>query len=431
MSITVIGEEPHPAYDRVALSSLFDGRTATDLHLTETGPVDRTRGRDPRRRPGRRRSTGRTGPSRTTDDATVAYDQLVLATGSSPFVPPIDGPTRTGCFVYRTIDDLEAIAADGRPADVVRGVVVGGGLLGLEAANALRLLGLETHVVEFAARLMPRPARRAAVGRPCAATSRGSASRSTPRCARQRIEADGDAGRIASHAVRRPRTRSPSTWWCSPPASAPATSWPASRRPRGRRARRRRRRRPPPHRRPERSAPSASAPAVDGRCYGLVAPGYQMARVVAAHVGGLAAGHRRAARLFDGADMSTKLKLLGVDVGQLRRRVARPPTDDADHLVWDDPVARRVPAPRRRPATGRVLAGVLVGDASAYPTVLAPIPRGPTPRSSDPGLLIAPRRRSPPASHDVGRRWSARARTCTAVRPSPARSPTGCDDVAD
>jgi assimilatory nitrate reductase (NADH) beta subunit (EC 1.7.1.1)/assimilatory nitrite reductase (NAD(P)H) small subunit (EC 1.7.1.4)/assimilatory nitrite reductase (NAD(P)H) large subunit precursor (EC 1.7.1.4) len=80
------------------------------------------------------------------------WDKLVLATGSWPFVPPIPGNDLPGCFVYRTLDDLDAIAACAKTA--TRGVVIGGGLLGLEAANALRQLGLETHVVEFAPNLM-------------------------------------------------------------------------------------------------------------------------------------------------------------------------------------------------------------------------------------------------------------------------------------
>lgn len=74
---------------------------------------------------------------------------MVLATGSYPFVPPIPGSDLDRCFVYRTLEDLDAIraaASTARPGAV--GIVVGGGLLGLEAANALRMLGLTPHVLE-------------------------------------------------------------------------------------------------------------------------------------------------------------------------------------------------------------------------------------------------------------------------------------------
>ena len=82
----------------------------------------------------------------------LAYDKLVFATGSYPFVPPLPGKDRKDCFVYRTIEDLEAMLECGQRSKT--GVVIGGGLLGLECAKALRDLGLETHVVEFAPRLM-------------------------------------------------------------------------------------------------------------------------------------------------------------------------------------------------------------------------------------------------------------------------------------
>src|SRR4051794_6580518 len=150
--IHVFGEEPCHAYDRVGLSSLFDGATPDELCLVAEGFYE---------------SCGATIHlgERITDidrdarvvvsDAgtTITYDELVLATGSYPFVPPLPNNDATGCFVYRTVADLDAIGA--YAAGRKTGVVIGGGLLGLEAANALRLLGLETHVVEFAPRLMP------------------------------------------------------------------------------------------------------------------------------------------------------------------------------------------------------------------------------------------------------------------------------------
>ena len=148
---TVLAEEPRPAYDRVQLSAFFSGKTAEDLSLVspdffvESGIALKLNeravcvDRDARK-------------VRTSSGAELEYDVLVLALGSYPFVPPIPGRDRADCHVYRTIEDLEAIRASS--AGVRIGTVVGGGLLGLEAAKALRDLGLETHVVEFAPRLM-------------------------------------------------------------------------------------------------------------------------------------------------------------------------------------------------------------------------------------------------------------------------------------
>ena len=149
--VTVIGEEGRVAYDRVQLSAYFSGKTADDLSLVEPGfyeqqdyqvhlnqqvvSIDRT-----------------AKVVETQNGDKVAYDKLILATGSYPFVPPIPGKDRDGCLVYRTIEDLDDIIAAAKGGKV--GTVVGGGLLGLEAAKALHDLGLETHVVEFAPRLM-------------------------------------------------------------------------------------------------------------------------------------------------------------------------------------------------------------------------------------------------------------------------------------
>src|SRR5919106_5427764 len=149
--ITVFCEEPRAAYDRVQLTSFFAGKSALDLSVVpprffEEQAItlrlnDRVVSID------RQRKIVRSARYRE-----VPYDKLVLATGSYPFVPPITGRDRRGCFVYRSIEHLEVIRAAARRARV--GTVVGGGLLGLEAAKALKDLGLETHVVEFAPRLM-------------------------------------------------------------------------------------------------------------------------------------------------------------------------------------------------------------------------------------------------------------------------------------
>jgi len=150
-NIVTFCEEPRAAYDRVHLSAFFSGKTADDLSLVEEGFFEQN---------GITVHLGDKAASidraaKTVSSAkgvTVAYDKLVLATGSYPFVPPVPGHERPHCFVYRTIEDLEAITASAQDGKV--GVVIGGGLLGLEAAKALTDLGLKTHVVEFAPRLM-------------------------------------------------------------------------------------------------------------------------------------------------------------------------------------------------------------------------------------------------------------------------------------
>src|SRR6478609_3153966 len=151
--IIIYGEEPRPAYDRVHLSSFFSGSSADDLLLTPTSWYQDNN---------IKLHTGelvtkidRSGKSiQTHSGKKDHYDILVLATGSSAFVPNIEGVERNGVFVYRTIEDLIQITSYASKAKTA--TVIGGGLLGLEAAKAMVDLKLETHVVEFAHRLMPR-----------------------------------------------------------------------------------------------------------------------------------------------------------------------------------------------------------------------------------------------------------------------------------
>src|SRR5712691_7486402 len=149
--VTVLCEEPRPAYDRVQLTRFFSGKSAADLNVVPDGffeqPGMTLRLDDKAVAIDRERKLVRSARG-----AELPYDKLVFATGSYPFVPPLPGKDRPDCFVYRTIEDLKAIRTAAGRARV--GSVVGGGLLGLEAAKALKDLGLETHVVEFAPRLM-------------------------------------------------------------------------------------------------------------------------------------------------------------------------------------------------------------------------------------------------------------------------------------
>jgi nitrite reductase (NADH) large subunit len=106
--VTVLCEEPRAAYDRVALSSYFEGRSAEELSLVPAGFFDE---------PGctlhlAESATGIDRAARTVTTSTgrvLDYDALVLATGSRPFVPPVPGVQLPGVFVYRTIEDLERI----------------------------------------------------------------------------------------------------------------------------------------------------------------------------------------------------------------------------------------------------------------------------------------------------------------------------------
>lgn len=150
-SITTFSEESRLAYNRVMLTSYFTGNSADDLALTTPQAYDEqgveyyvneeviTIDRDLKK-------------LTTISGKVLSYDKLVLATGSFPFVPPVPGKDQEHIHVYRTLNDLDAIANSAQSSQV--GVVIGGGLLGLEAANAIKQLGLETHVVEFAPRLM-------------------------------------------------------------------------------------------------------------------------------------------------------------------------------------------------------------------------------------------------------------------------------------
>jgi nitrite reductase (NADH) large subunit len=156
--ITVFGEEPRRAYDRVHLSEYFAGKSADDLSMStanwyeenniilNTSELITDINREQK-------------TIHTHLEKTYEYDYLVLATGSAAFVPPIEGVDKEGVFVYRTIEDLDAIMAYAKKIKskgATEAAVLGGGLLGLEAAKAVRDLGLNPHVVEFAPRLMPR-----------------------------------------------------------------------------------------------------------------------------------------------------------------------------------------------------------------------------------------------------------------------------------
>ncbi|MGE5944745.1 MAG: nitrite reductase large subunit NirB [Flavobacteriales bacterium] len=158
--ITVFGEEPRPAYDRVHLSEFFENKDAKALEMAprswyEDHGIELITNEliTDIHRASKKVTTSK--------DLHYKYDYLVLATGSAPFVPNIVGIEKKGVFVYRTIEDLEGMLAyadkiQGKRKETIKAAVLGGGLLGLEAAKAVKDMGFEPHVVEFAPKLMPR-----------------------------------------------------------------------------------------------------------------------------------------------------------------------------------------------------------------------------------------------------------------------------------
>ncbi|MDZ4683762.1 MAG: nitrite reductase large subunit NirB [Planctomycetaceae bacterium] len=369
--IVTFCEEPRAAYDRVGLSSFFAHRDAQRLMLAQLNWYqqqgielhigDRAVEIDRLRR-----------IVRSQKGIEVHYDAVVLATGSYPFVPPVPGVEKPGVFVYRTIEDLERMIAYG--AKSKRAAVIGGGLLGLEAAKATVDLGLETHVIEFAPRLMPRQIDDA-----------GS------KVLVQKIESLGvtvhlntgtkeilgetgvtgllfndgnkiDVDMVVISAGIRPRDDlAKSTGLELGPRGGVVIDD-----------------------RLRTSDPSIFAIGEvalhRAMIYGLVAPGYDMADILA---GNLCGQDRR----FTGADLSTKLKLLGIDVASFGQYEL--PADQCRTLCWEDPFAGVYKKLFFTPDGQRLLGGILVGDASDYGR-LAAFAKLSDPLPCPPGELLVP-----------------------------------------
>jgi len=384
--VTVLAEETDAAYDRVGLTGYTEHWDRGLLALSGNDyPGDEL---VELRLGSRVTEIDRVGKCvMTADGGRVDYDALVLATGSYAFVPPVPGHDLPSCHVYRTLDDLDAIRADALRAveagDAPAGVVIGGGLLGLEAANALRQFGLQTHVVEMAPRLMAQQLDEAGgallgrmmsdlgiavhVGVGTKAIEPAQRNRPVRRSAEHdsvRVTlSDGtviDAGLVVFAAGVRPRdelaraadieiaerggvltdlscaTRDPNIYAIGEVA------------------------------------------AIEGRCYGLVGPGYTSAEVVADRLLGGAAE-------FPEADMSTKLKLLGVDVASFGDAMGHTP--DCLEVVVNDAVNQTYAKLVLSDDAKTLLGGILVGDASSY-GVLRPMVGESLP--GDPMALIAP-----------------------------------------
>ncbi|MBE4574912.1 nitrite reductase large subunit [Vibrio navarrensis] len=352
--IVVIGEERFIAYDRVHLSGLFAGQSHQDLLLSSEEWYQKL---------GIELLLGvavvavdRVNKTLTLEDDTqLHYDQLVFATGSYPFVPPMPGSERKNVFVYRTLDDLSQIKQACVGAKT--GAVIGGGLLGLEAANALRLLGLETHVVEFAPRLMPVQLDEGAGTVLKSKIEQLGLTVHTATATEKIID-----GESAYHRM---------VFKDAAPLEVDVILFSAGIRPRDQLAR------DCGIEIGERGgivindACQTSDAAIyaigecalwQGKIFGLVAPGYAMARVVAQQLQGISDA------AFTGADMSTKLKLLGVDVASIGD--AHKATPNAQEMVLHDAqqgIYKKLVVDQ---SGTQLLGAVLIGDNQDYDALL-------------------------------------------------------------
>ncbi|MEJ2074886.1 MAG: nitrite reductase large subunit NirB [Reinekea sp.] len=352
--VHIIGEEKLSAYDRVHLSEYFQGKTHSDLAYCQESDYQQqgiktwlgAKAVDiDRKKQSIKLDTG--------DE--LPYDKIVLATGSYPFVPPIPGHDAPRCFVYRTLDDLDTIkaAAEGRST----GVVIGGGLLGLEAANALKSLGLKTHVVEFAPRLMPVQLDEQAgallknkieeLG-VTVHTATGTQSIETTDDDRLRlIFAEGEPLAtdvlVFSAGIRPQDTLGRACGLDIGERGGIVIN-------------------------DQCQTSDANIYAIgevalwQNRIFGLVAPGYRMAETAAATLAG------ENAVPFPGADMSTKLKLLGVDVGSIGDAHAQTP--GALTFQYSNQAKGVYKKLVTTADAGKMLGAILVGDNSGYDTLL-------------------------------------------------------------
>ncbi|MFI8555624.1 nitrite reductase large subunit NirB [Psychrobacter sp. NPDC077938] len=367
--IHVFAEEDRPAYDRVYLSSYFEHKDASKLNLVDLTAYELSKVNlhlnqcivdiD-------------SASQRITTEAgeIIEYSELVLATGSYPFVPPIPGREHPHCHVYRTIADLDEILAIAELPTVKKGVVVGGGLLGLEAAKALVTLGLDTYVVEFAPQLMgvqldaaggeilkrkiealgvkvltgkntkeilsntaPNSDDTSGDGQYLTMQFTDGTSLTTdmivfsagirpqdgliknnPECG---IEMGGRGGILINEQCRTNVDHVYAVGECA--------VW-------------------------------------DNKVFGLVAPGYNMASICAAQIAG------DSKQIFTGADMSTKLKLMGVDVGSIGD--AHGSSEGSLSYLYQNPAEGIYKKLVTTPDNKRLLGAVLVGDTEDYNNLL-------------------------------------------------------------
>lgn len=352
-SITIFGEETRPAYDRVHLSEFFSGKSADDLSLAPAQWYSDNQVRlhlgDPVQSIDPKHKTVHSHKG-----LTESYDYLILATGSSAFVPAIPGVDKQGVFIYRTIEDLELISEYAKKAGSA--AVIGGGLLGLEAAKALLDLNIkDTHIIEFSPRLMPRQIDEAgsailqskleSLGLNIHTNKNTTAITGGDCISGMKFSDDSEIAvdMLVISAGIKPRDELARLAGLE---TGPRGGIVVN----------------------EYMQTSDSSIFAIGECalykgmiYGLVAPGYEMADVVAHNLTG-------GDKSFSGFDMSTKLKLIGVDVASFGDPFVQPAS--CRSVVFQDN-AKGIYKKISITTDGKyLLGGILIGDAEAYNMLL-------------------------------------------------------------
>ncbi|GAX13836.1 nitrite reductase (NADH) large subunit [Fistulifera solaris] len=379
VQLSTFCEEPRAAYNRVKLTSFFETRNPSDLSMTsefqEDGRTTWYKENNVELYLNDKAIAVDTASKTVTgvSGRTIPYDKLVLATGSFPFVPPIPGKQRPGVFVYRTIEDLESMLKYVADNNVKKAAVIGGGLLGLEAAKAAKDMGLESHIIEFADILMCRQidqgGHNALVGKIEEMGLKVHCGARTESIVGQ----DGSTDMESTSPVAALRFSNEN--WDNLEVQMVIIS--AGIKPRDDLAR-----------------ADGSNIAIGERggivvdnfmktsvedvyaigeialynnfIYGLIAPGYVMADVAAKCIAADWGVFRDALPEFTGADMSTKLKLLGCDVASFGVNQPRPDDQDVSEMVWNDPISGIYRKLIFNKAGTKLRGGILVGDAGDY-----------------------------------------------------------------
>ncbi|USD40406.1 nitrite reductase large subunit [Vibrio sp. SCSIO 43135] len=375
IEVITFSEEPRLAYDRVQLTSYFEGKTVEDLSLTDELYYEENGIKFVVNEKVTQIDTSKQQVV-TESGRTEQYDKLVLATGSFPFVPPIPGNDQEHCHVYRTIEDLDAIEQSSKQSQ--SGVVIGGGLLGLEAANAVKNLGMDTHVVEFAPRLM------------AVQLDQGGGA-----LLKRKIEALGvsvHTEKATTEIIAGESSRYRMNFADGSHLETDMIVFSAGIRPQDELARS-----------SDIEIGERGGIVINNRCqtnhqdvyaigecalwdnkiFGLVAPGYQMAKVAAEHI--LASDE--ISTEFTGADMSTKLKLLGVDVASIGE--VHDQTEGALSYTYNDEIEQVYKRLIVSADKQKIVGAVLVGDADAYGTLLQ-MKQNDMPLPENPSVLILP-----------------------------------------